>query len=761
MFGQYRVVERLAAGGMGEVYTATHDLMNREAVVKILLPEMLADASIVKRFFNEAQAAASIHHPGIVAVFDVGYAADGRAYIVMEKLRGESLQDRLDRVGRLEPAHAVTLVRQLAGAVGAAHERGIIHRDLKPANTFIVPDPEVPGGERMKVLDFGLAKLAAGRSASLATRAGSVFGTPAYMAPEQCNDAASVNQRADLYAIGCILFACVCGQPPFSGNPLHVMHCHVHQPPPAPRSLQPALPPYFEGVIRNLLQKRPSDRLASCAALIEALDQGAVLFSDNEAKHSADAVGFANTAYAAGSQAGHAGTAAPAQGSGPGYGPTGYAAGSQAGHAAGSQASQPQASQPQSSGSGISSNRPIASGAGGAAVANSVPGASWSASSGNAGAEASANPPGAMQTQKTAPSRSRLPLILGVLAIVVIAGLSAALWFVTQGSDDATGELAASSSAGTDTAAGTGGDGQAPGSGEGRSGGDSAALAAAGSASGARNALAVLPRDASVVARIDIARVLSSPLYESLLAPMLATEMEGDVGDALRSCSQGRHAARSFTLAVVDEDDVVVAIEGLTRESLGTCLRRLASSVDESVKVRQHGRLTEADDGDETMWFGWIDDTTAVTRRGPDARAAVESLLAGSNGVDGDARTMALIDQVDEDAAFWLVAAQAERLTDDVSFESLYVSLDLSQGMGLTLGVRHDDQRDAQDTAAAVHEQLGELQSSSYSELARASQVDVRGVDVVVTMRVGLETLQEFIGGEGGEELLEAMVDSF
>ncbi|HWN68875.1 MAG TPA: protein kinase, partial [Haliangium sp.] len=291
MFGRYRIVEKLAAGGMGEVYTATHDIMNREAVVKILLPEMSADKSIVKRFFNEAQAAASIHHPGIVAVFDVGYAEDGRAYIVMEKLPGENLQARLDRVRWLEPAHASALMRQLAGAVGAAHERGIIHRDLKPANVFVVPDPEVPGGERIKVLDFGLAKLIVGRG-SLATHAGSIFGTPAYMAPEQCVDAAAVDHRADLYAIGCMFYACVCGRPPFiANNPLQVMMAHVSEAPPPPRSLQPALPPYHEGLILNLLQKVPRDRLESCAALIEALDHGAVLFPG--AMSSAPALGAA------------------------------------------------------------------------------------------------------------------------------------------------------------------------------------------------------------------------------------------------------------------------------------------------------------------------------------------------------------------------------------------------------------------------------------------------------------------------------------
>jgi hypothetical protein len=217
----------------------------------------------------------------------------------------------------------------------------------------VVPDPEVPGGERIKVLDFGLAKLLIGRG-SLATHTGSIFGTPAYMAPEQCMDAGAVDHRADLYAIGCMFYACVCGRPPFaSNNPMQVMLAHMNEAVPPPRSLQPALPPYHEGLILNLLQKRPEDRLPSCTALIEALDHGAVLFGSS--MHSTPAstgLAMAGTQLATGSQApagsspgarpgpaspsglGHAPTAAPSALHGLGHAPTAAPSASHAlGHA--------------------------------------------------------------------------------------------------------------------------------------------------------------------------------------------------------------------------------------------------------------------------------------------------------------------------------------------------------------------------------------------------------------------------------------------
>jgi serine/threonine-protein kinase len=233
---------------------------------------MSAKKEMVKRFFNEARAATSIHHPGIVEVFDMGFD-DGRAFIVMEKLRGESLTSRLKK-RRLTLSEAVTITRQLAGALGAAHERGIVHRDLKPDNLFLVPDPEVPGGERVKVLDFGIAKLGEDKSGSLMTAAGAVFGTPAYMAPEQCTSAANVDHRADLYAVGCILYELLSGQPPFGHGGIELLAAHLRDRPPPLRARAPEVPEQLEAVVERLLAKQRQDRYPSSRELIAALDAG-------------------------------------------------------------------------------------------------------------------------------------------------------------------------------------------------------------------------------------------------------------------------------------------------------------------------------------------------------------------------------------------------------------------------------------------------------------------------------------------------------
>jgi tetratricopeptide (TPR) repeat protein len=273
MLGQvihgYRVDRALSVdkGGFGDVFFATHVESGAEAVVKVLKPEMSAHRDIVTRFFNEARAAASIHHPGIVQIHNVGYHGD-RAYLLMEKLRGDDLETRL-KAGPLPLDRSIVFMRQTAGAIAAAHERGIVHRDLKPANLFIVRDPDVMGGERVKVLDFGIAKLSLDAGGG---KTQGVFGTPAYMSPEQCASAGAVDARSDLYALGCIFYELVCGRPPFGHGGIELIAAHLRDTPPSPRSLAPWLPPAVEAVILQLLEKNPAQRLASCNALIAALD---------------------------------------------------------------------------------------------------------------------------------------------------------------------------------------------------------------------------------------------------------------------------------------------------------------------------------------------------------------------------------------------------------------------------------------------------------------------------------------------------------
>jgi serine/threonine protein kinase/tetratricopeptide (TPR) repeat protein len=266
----YRVDRALSVdkGGMGDVFFATHVESGAEAVVKVLKPEMSSRRDIVTRFFNEARAAASIHHPGIVQIHNVGYHAD-RAYLLMERLRGDDLENRL-RAGPIPLDRAIVFMRQATGAIAAAHERGIVHRDLKPANLFVVPDPDVVGGERIKVLDFGIAKLSLDTGGN---KTQGIFGTPTYMSPEQCASSGDVDARSDLYALGCIFYELVTGRPPFGHGGIELVAAHLRDMPPPPRALAHWVPPAVDGVIMHLLQKHPDQRPPSAKALIDVLDR--------------------------------------------------------------------------------------------------------------------------------------------------------------------------------------------------------------------------------------------------------------------------------------------------------------------------------------------------------------------------------------------------------------------------------------------------------------------------------------------------------
>ncbi|MCL4228968.1 MAG: serine/threonine protein kinase [Myxococcales bacterium] len=271
--GAYRVERELGRGGMGAVYAAAHTLLGRRAAIKVLLAELSKNEQIVQRFFNEARAASAIKHPSIVEIYDFGWADDGRAYIVMELMDGEPLASRLRRVGRLPVATALHLGRQIANALAAAHATGIVHRDLKPDNVFLVPDVEVAGGERVKLLDFGIAKLTGGLGGDIArTRTGTVMGTPTYMSPEQCEGSREVDHRTDLYALGCMVFEMVSGRPPFhDGGAGAIIAAHIMTPPPALRAVAPDAPVEVEALVARLLAKAPAERVASAAELAAEL----------------------------------------------------------------------------------------------------------------------------------------------------------------------------------------------------------------------------------------------------------------------------------------------------------------------------------------------------------------------------------------------------------------------------------------------------------------------------------------------------------
>ena len=274
VIGSYRITERIGQGGMGTVYLAEHLLIGRKAALKVLVPDLSHNESVVNRFFNEARATTAVRHPGIVEIYDFGHHTDGSAYLVMEYLQGESLEARIRRLGTMSAVQSLPIVRHVASALAAAHDQEIVHRDLKPDNLFIVSDPEVAGGERIKVLDFGIAKLAGdAKIGAFKTRTGAVLGTPSYMSPEQCKGAGGVDHRTDLYALGCILFRLLCGRPPFvAAGGGEVLAQHIYAEPPAPRSLVPSIPDDVEALVLRLLAKEPAHRPASAREISAAVD---------------------------------------------------------------------------------------------------------------------------------------------------------------------------------------------------------------------------------------------------------------------------------------------------------------------------------------------------------------------------------------------------------------------------------------------------------------------------------------------------------
>jgi serine/threonine protein kinase len=279
VLGSYRILSRLGAGGMGTVWLAEHQLLGSRAAIKVLLPDMSVHPKIVQRFFDEARSASRIHDPGIVRVLDFGWH-EQRAYLVMEQLSGETLNDRITRVHRMPPQQAVRLLQQCAIAMASAHARGIVHRDLKPDNIFLVPDAAVIGGERIKILDFGIAKLVDENDPGFSrTQTGVIMGTPAFMSPEQCRGAGGIDHRTDVYALGCVLFMMVCGRPPFiaptSGD---MIASHLMQAPPVPSSLVPTLTPDVDALILRCLEKVADQRFQSMTELARA---GAQITGEN------------------------------------------------------------------------------------------------------------------------------------------------------------------------------------------------------------------------------------------------------------------------------------------------------------------------------------------------------------------------------------------------------------------------------------------------------------------------------------------------
>jgi serine/threonine protein kinase len=274
--GNYKVLHQIGAGGMGEVYLAEHTTIGTRVAIKVLMAAISKDKDQVDRFFNEARAVNKVRHAGPVKIYDVGYHMDSagvrQAYLVMEFLDGESLAGRIKRLGTLPGDQVADIGRQIAGVLDAVHTAGITHRDLKPDNIFLIPDHELPSGERVKVLDFGIAKLTGTMSGGGPQTKGTM-GTPAYMAPEQWNNAASVDGRADTYSLGCVMFEMAVGQPPFPSQSIgEACNHHLNSRPPRASEMMRNVPVEFDNLVDRMLSKQ-SDQRPTIKEVSRAFDE--------------------------------------------------------------------------------------------------------------------------------------------------------------------------------------------------------------------------------------------------------------------------------------------------------------------------------------------------------------------------------------------------------------------------------------------------------------------------------------------------------
>ncbi len=266
---KYRVDRLLGQGGMGAVYLAENTDIGRKVAIKVLKPELAQDPQSLARFKQEARSAASIGHPGIVEVLDLGMLPDGGAYIVMELLEGETLRERLQKQGTLSPIEAVTIIAAVLDTLAVAHDKGVIHRDIKPENLFLVDRP-LPG---IKVLDFGISKLTGAQDMGL-TRTGTVMGTPLYMSPEQARGAKDVGPTTDIYSIGAILYEAMSGQPPFPGESYNEVLAKVLTEAQRPlNQLRSDVPAPLATLIESMLNKVPGWRPQNARAAALALRQ--------------------------------------------------------------------------------------------------------------------------------------------------------------------------------------------------------------------------------------------------------------------------------------------------------------------------------------------------------------------------------------------------------------------------------------------------------------------------------------------------------
>src|SRR5215471_753858 len=270
--GRYEEGEPLGRGGMAEVRKGTDVRLGRTVAIKRLRTDLASDITFQARFRREAQSAASLNHPAIVAVYDTGEepATDGsgisQPYIVMEYVSGRTLRDILREGRKILPERALEITSGVLSALDYSHRAGIIHRDIKPGNVMLTPAGDV------KVMDFGIARAVSDASSTM-TQTAAVVGTAQYLSPEQARGE-TVDSRSDVYSTGCLLFELLTGRPPFVGDsPVAVAYQHVREQPPTPSSLDADLPPEIDAIVAKALAKRLEDRYQSAAAMKEDIDR--------------------------------------------------------------------------------------------------------------------------------------------------------------------------------------------------------------------------------------------------------------------------------------------------------------------------------------------------------------------------------------------------------------------------------------------------------------------------------------------------------
>jgi DNA-binding beta-propeller fold protein YncE len=260
----YRIDAFVGAGGMGEVYRAFDTRLNRNVALKVLVPRLADDEGFRQRFLHESLLAASLDHPNVIPVYEAG-EAEGRLFIAMRFVEGTDLRRVLDDERVLEPERALALLAPVAGALDTAHAKGLVHRDVKPANILVASEPAADPPEHVYLSDFGLTTLSSDPGGG-----GPFTGTADYAAPELVSGG-PVDGRTDVYALGCVLFECLTGEPPFGGDSvMAVLWGHVNDPVPSASVRNPDLAEGIDGVLRKALAKEPADRYSNCRELIEA-----------------------------------------------------------------------------------------------------------------------------------------------------------------------------------------------------------------------------------------------------------------------------------------------------------------------------------------------------------------------------------------------------------------------------------------------------------------------------------------------------------